>query len=69
VAKRRYVVIGPRRVCETDPGHEFERDLTTAEEKTLLGVHIRVVEPTPAPPKPKKAAPKRRVNPQPQSEE
>jgi len=68
---KRYVVIGPRRVCETDPGREFERDLTAAEEKALLGVHILAVEPTPPPRKPrtKKAARKRRVKPQPKSEE
>jgi hypothetical protein len=46
---KRYVVIGPRRVCEHDPGDDFEHDFTEAEEKRLLGVHLRLVKPKPEP--------------------
>lgn len=41
--KRKYRVIGSRRVHEHDPGDEFEADSEEFDEEALLGVHLEIV--------------------------
>ena len=45
MAKRKYLVIGPNKVMNRDPGEEFSADLPAEQERALVeGGHIKPVE-------------------------